>query len=191
MAEPVAVPPSLAVDLELNLPGLRVLLRTVPSGAPHYRSLEVVSMEVVAMEVVSLEVVSMEVVSMEVVTMEVVAMEVVAMEALVTLALQVVADTPGCELGLSGAGGQLGLHLEIEFLGRSQLRGLLPLRSLRAFLGCPGVVFLKPSDNDLLLWSLCRYPSGTFTWNMNSDISSVSLVQSQIGRQSFIQIFSL
>ena len=62
--------------------------------------------------------------------MEVVTMEVVTMDALVTLALQIVTDTPGGELGLSG--------LEIMLLGWSQLLRVLSLREGRGHLICLG-----------------------------------------------------
>ena len=91
MTEPVAVWSPLPMDLELNLLGFSILLSTVPSRFPHYRSLEVVTMEVVAMEVV--------------------AMKALVIVWVVTLALQIVIDTPGCQLGLPGL--QIMQHLEM------------------------------------------------------------------------------
>ena len=87
VTKPVAVGSPLAMDLELNLLGFSILLSTVPSRFPHYRSLEVVTMEVATMEALVIVWV-------------------------VTLALQIVIDTPGCELGLPG--------LQIMLLGRGQ-----------------------------------------------------------------------
>ena len=104
VTEPVTVFSSLAMDLELNLLGLSILPSSIPSGFPHYRSLEVVIMETLVI------------------------MRVVA------LALQIVIDTPGCQLDLSGRGGKLGLHLEIMLLCWSQQSFFLSFPSLRVFL---------------------------------------------------------
>ena len=112
------------MDLELNLLGLSIVPSRVPSRLPCYR---------------------------EVVIMESLGVIMRAVAVAVALPLKVVADTPGCQLGLPGGGGQLGLQLQIKLFCWGQPASFLQFRSLRAFLGFPGRVILKPPDNDPFL----------------------------------------